>query len=358
MAQRDYYEVLGVTKNASKDEIKKAYRRLAKELHPDRNKAADAEDKFKEVQQAYDVLSDQQKRDAYDKYGFAGSQAFGGNGFGGMGGFGGDIGGLGDIFGSIFGGSFGGFDFGGGGTPRRRGADIEATLQLDFLDAVFGIEKHINYPRKAACSACGATGAKDGRKQKCKHCQGRGQTVTTQQTIFGVVQALTTCSHCGGTGEEAVEKCATCAGEGRVNQNYDFKLKVPAGIPDGVTLRFAGQGNAGLHGGQSGDLFVTIEVATHPRLERRGDDIYLDQEVDAVTAVLGGEVEVPTVHGELVMKVPAGTQPGKVLRLSGRGGPKFRGNGNGDQYVRILVKIPQKLTPSQKELWESLRSAT
>lgn len=352
--QRDYYEVLGVSKSASKDEIKKSYRKLAKELHPDRNKAADAEAKFKEVQQAYDVLSDPQKRDAYDKYGFAGSQAF--NGGGGMGGFAADVGDLGDLFGSFFGGNFGGFDFGGGmRSGSRRGADIEATLQVEFNEGVFGAEKNISYKRKVKCDLCAGSGAKDGKKQTCHECGGRGQVARTQQTIFGTMQTITTCPTCGGTGQEIVDKCTKCKGEGRVDHNEDFKLKIPAGIPDGVTLRFAGQGHAGQHGGAPGDLYITIEVAAHPRLERRGNDIYLDQEIDVVTATLGGEVEIPTVHGQVTMKIPEGTQPGKVLRLSGKAGPKFKGHGNGDQYVRIQVKIPEKLSREERGKWEQLR---
>jgi molecular chaperone DnaJ len=362
MAKRDYYEVLGLTKSATAQEIKKAYRKLAKELHPDRNKAADAEEKFKELQEAYEVLSDDQKRSAYDQYGFAGTQGFGGAGD--TGGFGGytdfsnaNFGDLGDLFSSFFGGNFGGFDFGGAprSDGRTRGSDIESTIRIEFLEAVFGVEKTITYKRKNTCETCKGTGAKDGQKVTCHECGGRGQVVRVQKTIFGNIQTVTTCPVCGGTGQEIKEKCPTCHGEGRVDSTENFTLNIPAGIPDGVTLRFTGRGNVGQNGGATGDLYITVEVNPHPRLERRGDDIYLDQEVDVVTATLGGEVKIPTVSGEIGMKIPAGTQPERVLRLSGKGGPKFKGGGHGDQYVRIKVKIPEKLSREQKRKWEDLR---
>lgn len=356
MAQRDYYEVLGLSKGASKADIKKAYRKLAKELHPDRNKAADAEDKFKEVQNAYDILSDDQKKEAYDKYGFAGSQAYSG-GQGGYTNFG-DIGDLGDIFGQFFGGNFGGFGFGGaeqGGQGRARGSDIEATIQIEFMEGVFGAEKTITYKRKNECADCGGTGAKNGKTKTCHQCNGRGQVARVQQTIFGAVQTVMPCNICNGTGQEAEEVCPTCKGDGRMDTTEDFKLKIPPGIPDGVTLKFSGKGNAGKNGGVPGSLFITVEILPHPRLERKGDDIYLDEEVDVVTATLGGEVAIPTVNGGVVMKIPSGTQPGKVMKLSGKAGPKFRGRGNGDQYVRILVKIPERLTREEMQRWEALR---
>lgn len=364
MSKRDYYEVLGVSKSSSKEEIKKAYRKLAKELHPDRNKAADAEDKFKELQEAYEALSDDQKRSAYDQYGFAGTQAFnGGGGYpGGMGGFEdfgqafGNIGGLEDLLGGFFGNGFGGFgNSGGRGGRNKTGADLEVTLKIEFLEAVFGVEKTISYGREVTCDKCSGTGAKDGKLKTCTVCNGSGQTVTLQKTIFGTMQVATTCANCKGRGQEIAEKCDKCEGHGTVRDSSDFVIKIPAGIPDGVTLRFKDRGNAGRNGGAYGDLFVTIEVTAHKVLERKGNDIYMDKEIDVVTAVLGDEVEIPSVHGNLKMKVPAGTQPEKVLRLKGKGGPRFRGNGNGDQYVRLIVKIPEKLSREEKKMWEKLR---
>jgi molecular chaperone DnaJ len=363
MSKRDYYEVLGLQKGAGKDQIKKAYRQLAKQYHPDRNKEADAEVKFKEVQEAYDVLSDDAKRDAYDKYGFAGTQAFG-SGFGdqdlgGLEGFNfGDLGDLSGLFGSLFGSGFAGF--GGMDDGRRpgqlRGQDIQANLKISFLEAIFGVETELTYERYVACAVCAGTGSKDGKKHTCSQCNGRGKVAQVRNTMFGSIQTVSTCPKCNGSGEEIADPCKQCKGEGRVSQKDNFKLKIPAGIPDGVTLRFAQKGDAGPRGGSWGDLFVTIEVEPHPRLERRGDDIYLDQEVDVVTAVLGGETTIPTVDGEVTIKVPAGSQPGKVLKLSGKGGPKFRGNGRGDQYVKLIVQIPQKLTREQQKIWEQLRS--
>ncbi len=360
MAKKDYYEALGVSKSASKDEIKKAYRKLAKEFHPDRNKATGAEDRFKEVQEAYDNLSDPQKRQAYDQYGFAGSQAFGGGSpFGGFqqGGFSSDFGDLGDLLGNFFGGGIGGFDFGGGqsrGQRNNRGGDLEMTLQVEFLDAIFGKEIEIEYKRKVKCDKCNGTGSKDGKRKTCHTCDGKGQVRQMQNTFFGTMQVVTECPTCHGSGQEISEKCDKCKGSGVNSENDVFKVKIPAGIPDGVTLKFTGRGNVGENSGEAGDLYITIEVKPHPVLERRGDDIYMDKEINVATAVLGGEITVPTVQGDVIMKVPSGTQPEKVLRLKGKGGPKFRGGGDGDQYVKLLVKIPEKLSKSERELWEKL----
>jgi molecular chaperone DnaJ len=361
--KRDYYEALGLSKSASKEEIKKAYRKLAKQYHPDRNKEAGAEERFKEVQEAYDVLSDEQKKSAYDQYGFAGTQAFdaGSGGFGGGNytNFGGDLGDLEDLLGNFFGGSFGGLG-GFGGRSRnagvRAGSDLEVNLKVKFEEAVFGAEKEVSYSRFVKCEVCKGSGSKDGKRKTCPTCQGKGQTVSVQRTIFGTMQVATTCPTCGGAGSVIEEACQECRGDGITKVKDVFKVKIPAGIPDGVTLRFKERGDAGKNGGNYGDLFVNIEVETHSTLEKRGDDIYMDQHIDIVTAVLGGEVKVPTVHGEVLMKVPSGTQSEKVLRLREKGGPKFRGNGNGDQYVRLIVDIPTKLSSQEKKLWENLKS--
>lgn len=354
--KRDYYEVLGLSKGASKDEIKKSYRRLAKEFHPDRNKAPDAESKFKEVQEAYDILSDDEKRSAYDQYGFAGTQAFdAGGGFGGGFGEAFNAGDLGDLFGQFFGGGLGGFDFGGGGVRAYRGADIQINLKISFMDAVFGTTRQVNYKRHKKCEACAGTGAEKKEMKKCEACDGKGKVTQVQQTFFGKVQTVSVCPTCLGKGEVPKEKCHTCHGAGKIVDREEFEIKIPAGIPDGVSLRFEGKGEAGENGGPEGDLYINIEVESHPKLERRGDDIYLDQEIDVVTATLGGEVTVPSVHGDITVKVPPGTQPHKVIRLSGKGGPKFRGHGNGDQYMRVIVKIPEKLNREEQDAWEKLR---
>ncbi|MFQ5492943.1 MAG: molecular chaperone DnaJ [Candidatus Dojkabacteria bacterium] len=357
MEKKDYYEVLGVSKTATKKQIKSAFRKLAKKFHPDRNKETDAEEKFKEVQEAYEVLSDDQKRKAYDQFGHAGTQGFGGGAQGGFGGFNGfdfgNMGGIEDIFAQFFGGNFGGF----AGQRRgpRKGQDIESTIKLSFNEAVFGVEKTLEYKRRLVCEDCKGTGAKHPDKVKtCATCGGNGRVAKVQQTILGGIQTVTSCPTCKGEGHVYEETCETCNGKGHEAKTDTFKIRIPQGIPDGVTLRFTGQGHAGDKGGGYGDLFVNIEITPHEKLERRGNDIYTDIEIDSVTAVLGAEVSVPTVHGNKTLKIPQGTQPETVLRMSKLGGPKFRGTGNGDQYVRIMVKIPKRLSKEQRELWEKL----
>ena len=361
--KRDYYEVLGVKKEASKQELKKAYRNLAKKYHPDRNKEAGSEKKFTEVQEAYEVLSDEQKRKAYDQYGFAGAQAFGGGG--GMGGYtdfseafsGQDLGGLGDLLGGFFGGGdFAGFSQGSRGQGRNQGSDIQVNLTLEFEEAIFGVEKEIEYQRYKACETCNGTGAKNGETKTCTECGGRGQVVKMQRTMLGSMQVVQTCPTCGGTGKEIKEKCPKCGGKGVQQVKEKLKITVPAGIPDGVNIKFANKGNTGSNGGTTGDLYVYIEVKTHKNFERRGNDIYLDQHIDVLTAVLGGEIEVPTVHGNVLMKIPAGTQSEKVFRLKGKGGPKFREKTNADQYVKVIVEIPENLSKSDRSSWEKLKS--
>lgn len=359
MEKRDYYDVLKIKKGASKQEIKSAYRRLAKEFHPDRNKASDAEAKFKEVQEAYDILSDEQKRTAYDQYGHAGTQGFGG-GYDYSGGFDfNDFSGFGDIFDQFFGGSYSGFG-GGAGRPTstsKRGRDIEATLKLEFMDAVFGAEKTIEYARQGQCDICKGSGAQKGSSPIiCPTCKGQGQVSRTQQTFLGNFQTVTACPECKGEGKIIKNKCPNCSGDGVKSESTTFKVKVPQGIPDGVTLKFAGRGNAGVKGGEFGALFLNIEVKPHDKFERRGDDIYLEVEIDASIATLGTSSKIPTVHGEKELVIPAGTQPESILRMEGLGSPRFRGKGNGDQYVKVQVVIPKKLSDKQRKLWEELRA--
>lgn len=357
MDKRDYYEVLGLSKGASKEEIKKSYRKLAKEYHPDRNKSEGAESKFKEVQEAYEVLSDEQKRGAYDQYGFAGTQAFSSNG-GGFSGFSGDLGGFEDLLGGLFGSSFGGFGSSNRRENNNRGADIELNIQIDFFDAIFGSEKEIEYKRYIKCKKCNGSGSKNGKLKTCNTCSGRGQVTQVQNTFFGRMQVVTNCPTCGGSGQIIEEECNECKGNG-VNLEKDIlNIKIPAGIPDGVTLRFTEKGNVGKRGGEVGDLYLTIEVKSHKELERKGDDIYSELHVKAFDAVLGNEIEVTTVHGKVLMKVPSGVQSGKILRLKSKGAPKFRGGGNGDHYVKIVVDIPEKLTREERIAWENVRKVS
>lgn len=361
MDKRDYYEILGIDKSASKTEIKKAYRKLAKEFHPDRNKAENAEQKFKEVQEAYEVLSDEQKRSAYDQFGHAGTQGFGAGG-GNYSDFNGyqDFGNINDIFEQFFGGGFGGFSNG----PRQhstkvRGSDLEVSFKIDFMDAVFGTKKTIKYNRQVSCKACDGSGAEnDADLITCSTCNGKGQVIREQNAfMFGTIRTAAPCPDCDGSGKIIKNKCKECKGEGRVSIKDTFSIKIPPGIPDGVTLRFKDRGNAGKKGGNYGDLYVNIEVNTHESLERRGNDIYTELNIDAATAVLGDKIEVPSVHGPIKIKIPAGTQPGKIIRLSGKGGPRFQGDGNGDQYVKVNIEIPKKLSRKEKKLWKEIKNA-
>jgi molecular chaperone DnaJ len=358
MEKRDYYEVLGLTKGASKTDIKTAYRKLAKEFHPDRNKAADAEKKFREVQESYEVLSDERKKAAYDQYGHAGAQGFGGGGFdtSGFNGFGGfDMNGdLGDIFEQFFGGNFGGF--GGSSKPRKsRGEDLEFNLKISFKEGIFGTDKTIRYKRRVVCNSCNGNGAKDSDSIKaCTKCNGTGQIRKIQNTIMGNFQTVVNCPECNGHGTIIKNPCTVCAGHGVINITDDFSIKVPQGIPDGVTLRFKEKGNAGLKGGAYGDLYINIEIEEDDYFEKKNDDIYTDLIIDVSDAVLGGTKNIQTVHGADTMTIPAGTQPETIIKLSGKGAPRFKNTGNGDHYVKIIVQIPKKLNKEQKVLWEEL----
>lgn len=356
--KRDYYEVLGVEKSATKQDIKKAYRKLAKEYHPDVNKAADAEDKFKEVQEAYEVLSDDQKRSAYDQFGHAGTSGFGSGfeGFSGAQDFSGadfgDFADIGSIFDTFFGGGFGRQR---GGPRATRGADIQIRIELDFESAVFGTEKVISYNRSINCKSCNGSGAKGGTSMKtCPECGGQGRVTRVQRSFIGTIQTTIACPTCHGKGNVIKEACEHCNGKGIIEETEEIKLKIPKGTPDGLVLRFKEKGNAGVNGGGYGDLYVQIEVQPHKVFERRGDDIYLEKEIDVVTAVLGEEITVPTLHGDVKVKVKPGTQPGTILRLTGKGAPKLRGSGNGNEYIQLKIVVPERLSKKQKELWEQL----
>jgi molecular chaperone DnaJ len=343
--KRDYYEVLGVDKQASDAEIKKAYRRLAKKYHPDVNKDdKEAEAKFKEASEAYEVLSDPQKRSQYDQFGHAGMDP---NGFGGFGGF--DFGGVGDIFESFFGGGF-------GRTTRSRtgpqkGSDIKHTTEISFKQAAFGVEKDISINRAEVCSTCEGTGAKEGTSPStCTYCNGSGQIQYQQSTILGQFVNIKTCDVCHGEGKVITDPCTTCKGRGRVRKNIKIKLKVPAGIDDGQTISLRGEGEPGLRGGPPGDLYVNIRVKPHPLFQRQGNDVICDIPITFVQAALGAELEVPTIDGNVKYQVPEGTQTDTVFRLRGKGIPYLRGSGRGDQYVKVIVEVPKKLNENQKKI--------
>ncbi|MGX7023406.1 molecular chaperone DnaJ [Vagococcus hydrophili] len=352
MAKRDYYEVLGVPKTATDDELKKAYRKLSKKFHPDINKEPDAEDKFKELSEAFEVLSDSQKRAAYDQYGHASTDPnFGAGGFGG---------GFGDFGG---GGSFGGFEdifesfFGGGGgrnsnpNAPRQGSDLQYTLDLSFNEAIFGLEKSIRYNREDDCATCNGSGAKPGTQpETCSKCHGAGTINVERQTPLGRMMSRQACDQCQGTGQTIKDKCSTCNGAGRIVKSHSVKVNVPAGVEDGQQMRLAGQGEAGSNGGPYGDLYVVFRVEESPIFERDGSEIFYTEKVTFAQAALGDEIEVPTVHGRVKLKIPAGTQTGTSFRLKGKGVPKLRGAGNGDQRVTVVIETPTDLNEEQKKL--------
>lgn len=343
MSKRDYYEVLGLEKSASKEEIKKAYRKLARKYHPDVNKAEDAEDKFKEVQEAYDVLGDAQKKAQYDQFGHAGAQG----GFGGFGGGGADFGGFGDIFDMFFGGG------GGRRNPNapRQGADLQYTMTLKFEEAVFGKETTITIPKEEECDTCLGSGAKPGTKpETCSHCGGSGQQNVEQNTPFGKIVNRRVCHYCEGRGKIIKEKCQTCGGRGKVKKQKKINIKVPAGIDNGQQIRIAGKGEPGENGGPAGDLYVVFRISPHEFFEREGDDIYCEMPLTFAQVTLGDEIEVPTLHGKVKLKIPAGTQTGTNFRLKGKGSPNVRGYGQGDQHVRVKVITPKNLNEKQKKL--------
>lgn len=346
VSKRDYYEVLGISKDATKEEIKRAYRKLARKYHPDVNKEPDAADKFKEVKEAYEVLSDDNKRAQYDQFGHAGANPQGFDGFGGFGGAD-DFGGFGDIF-DMF--------FGGGGRRRdpnapRQGADLQYTLTLEFEEAIFGKDTEIRIPTEESCSTCHGSGAKPGTNpETCTYCHGTGQLSQEQTTPFGKIVNRRVCHYCQGTGKIIRNKCSTCGGSGKVKKFKTIQINVPAGIDDGQKIRIAGKGEPGINGGPAGDLYVVIRVKPHDFFEREGDHIYCELPIHFTQAALGDEIEVPTVHGKVKLKIPAGTQTGKMFRLRGKGAPNVRGRGTGDQIVKVRIVTPTKLSEKQKQL--------
>lgn len=354
MAKRDYYEVLGVQKNATADELKKAYRKLALKYHPDRNKGnAEAEEKFKEINEAYSVLSDETKRSQYDQLGpdaFEQAQqggGAGGNPFGGFGGFSGS--GMDDIFDMFFGGQGGRGGRASNAGPRR-GADLRFDLEISFEEAAFGVEKEINLYRDETCDHCHGTGAEPGSKiETCPECHGSGYVRFTQNTMFGQMVNERPCSKCHGEGKIVSEPCKECRGKGTKKKNKHLKVKVPAGVDNGSRLRVASEGEAGTKGGSSGDLYVYLYVKQHKFFDRDGTTVICEVPINIVQATLGAEVKIPTLDGQVTMKVPEGTQPGKVMRLKGKGIPSLRGGMRGDQLVRIKVVVPTKLNDKQKD---------
>lgn len=371
-AKRDYYEVLGVSKNATADELKKAYRKLALKYHPDKNPGdKEAEEKFKEAAEAYDVLSDADKRAKYDRFGHnMGAQGFPGGG----GGFSGasswsmeDIfSHFGDIFGGSFGGSFGGmggFEGAGGRsrsnrTRRRKGSDLRIKVKMTLQEIATGVTKTLKIPTLVKCTHCNGTGAKDGRAfTTCSTCGGSGTVLTTQQTPFGAMQSEAVCPHCNGEGKIITEKCSSCHGDGLVRENKEVTFTIPAGVADGQILTVRGRGNAAPGDGVPGDLLVVIDEVKSQELIRDGNDVIYNLMLDIPTAALGGSVEVPTITGRARLKITPGTQPGKVLRLRGKGLPSTEGRGVGDELVNVMVYIPESLNEEEKATFEKLKSA-
>lgn len=349
MAQKDYYEILGVQRSATPDELKTAFRNLARQYHPDVNKSPDAEERFKEINEAYAVLSDADKRAAYDRYGVEGL-----NGMGGIPNYA-DID-LSDILEGLF-----GFGFGGGASSRRsrnaprRGADLSTVLQLTFEEAIFGTDKEIEITRDETCSACHGSGSEPGSgPTRCATCNGQGEVRTVRQSIFGSMVQVVTCPSCSGKGEVISNPCKTCRGRGLERRTIRKVVTIPPGVDNGTQLRLGGEGQPGANGGPNGNLYIEMRVANHQFFRRRQNDILLDLNINIAQAVLGAEIEVPTLDGPSRLKIPAGTQPAKVFTLKNKGVPQLRGSGRGDQHVVVSVEIPTKLSAEQRKLFEDL----
>ena len=351
--KRDYYDVLGVDKSADATAIKKAYRKLAMKYHPDKNPGdKEAEEKFKEINEAYEVLSDETKRRNYDQFGHEGVN---GQGFGGAGGFGGQgFGGFDDIFGDIFGDMFGG-GFSGVSRQRRRGpergADIKQRVNISFEEAAFGKKVQVKINRSEECDQCHGSGAKPGTSKKtCPTCHGSGQVQSVQRTPFGNIASTRTCSTCNGEGEVIDSPCSKCHGKGSIRKTKTIEVDIPAGIDNGQMIKLGGQGELGTRGGPRGDLYIEVNVQSHPLFTRDGYDVYLEMPITFAQATLGDKIQVPTLDGKVEYEVPEGTQTGTVFRLKGKGIPKLKSNVRGDQYVKVTVEIPKKLNEKQKEL--------
>ena len=351
--KRDYYEVLGVKKDATADEIKKAYRKLSKENHPDLHPGDKAcEERFKEANEAYEILSDEEKRKKYDQFGHAAFDPNAGpggfSGFDGFSGFSG-FGGFGDIFGDIFGG-FGGATRSNPNAPRR-GESIRTSVNISFEEAAFGCKKEVTVAKVETCEDCKGTGCAPGTTPEiCPDCKGTGQVTVSQRTPFGVMQSSSTCSKCRGTGKIIHQPCKSCRGMGKIRRQHKITISIPAGIDDGQSIKKPGGGNAGTNGGPAGDLLISVIVRPHARFEREGASVLLEQEISFAQATLGAEIQVPTLDGPQPLRIPEGTQPGAVFTMKGRGIPYLNGSGRGDQYVSVSIKVPKNLTGSQKEL--------
>jgi molecular chaperone DnaJ len=351
LAKQDYYDVLGVPRGASDDDIKKAYRKLARELHPDVNQEPGAEEKFKTINEAYSVLGDPERRAQYDQFGHAAFDNAGAGGFGGFGGFG-DFGDLGDLFGDIFG-------FGGRQTNRpQRGADLRYEMTIEFEEAAFGVEREFSIPRTEICDHCHGNKAEPGTPiTTCPECNGSGQIRYVQQTPLGQFASTRTCPRCSGEGKTFEKACTVCQGVGTQRKTSTVNVKIPAGVDDGQMLRLAGRGEAGYRGGPPGDLLISIRVRPHEVFRREGRNVLCEVPISFVQATLGDEIDVPTLDGVVKMRIPEGTQSGKVLRLRNKGIQDVRGHGRGDQLVQVKVITPQKLTAKQKELLREFAKA-
>ncbi|MBO7201990.1 MAG: molecular chaperone DnaJ [Paludibacteraceae bacterium] len=355
MSKRDYYEVLGISKSATADEIKKAYRKKAIEFHPDKNPGDKvAEEKFKEAAEAYEVLSDPQKRQRYDQFGHAG--------MGGNGGFGGFSGGMNmddifSMFGDIFGGHMGGSRSGRGSQRVNRGADLRVKVRLSLKDIASGVEKKFKVKKYVVCSHCQGSGSADGQTETCPNCHGTGSVTRMQQTMFGAMQVQSPCPHCNGEGKIIKKKCPHCNGEGIVRGEEEVEVKIPAGVVEGMQLSVRGKGNAARRGGVNGDLLVLIEEEEHEELIRDENDLIYNLLLDIPTAILGGSVEIPTVDGKVKMTIPSGIQPSKQLRLRGKGLPSVNGYGTGDLIVHVSVYVPENLNKEERTLIEKLKGS-